>query len=36
MGLSLATIANTIRSYNIDQPLGNFTIGEKKYDYRIE
>jgi multidrug efflux pump len=35
LGLSIASIANTVRSYNIDQPIGNFSLGDKKYDYRI-
>jgi len=34
--LTLASIANTIQSYNRDQPLGNFIIGDKNYDFRIE
>ncbi len=25
-----------IQSYNRDQPIGNFAVGEKKYDFRIE
>lgn len=36
LGLSIGTIASMIRSYNIDQPIGNFSIGDKNYDYRIE
>ena len=36
LGLSLSNIASTIQSYNRDQPIGNFAIGEKKYDFRIE
>ncbi len=36
MGLSLATIANTIKSLNLDQPIGNFSLWYKNYDYRIE
>ena len=36
LGLTLSSIANTIRSFNIDQPIGNFALGDKKYDYRIE
>ena len=35
LGLTLGDIANTIRSSNIDQPIGNFAIGEQKYDFRI-
>lgn len=34
--LTLATVANTVRSFNIDQPIGNFAVWDKKYDYRIE
>jgi multidrug efflux pump subunit AcrB len=36
LGLSLFTIANSIRSINLDQPIGNFSLGEKNYDFRIE
>ncbi|PID83792.1 hypothetical protein CSB09_04370 [Candidatus Gracilibacteria bacterium] len=36
LGLSLASVANTIRSVNIDIPVGNFEVNNKKYDYRIE
>lgn len=34
--LSLATISNTLQSYNRDQPIGNYAVGDKKYDFRIE
>lgn len=34
--LTLSSISNTIRSSNLDQPIGNFSLGDKKYDYRIE
>jgi multidrug efflux pump subunit AcrB len=36
LGLTLAGIAQTIRSANLDQPIGNYALGDKKYDYRIE
>lgn len=36
LGLTLAGIANIIRNENLDQPIGNFALGDKKYDYRIE
>lgn len=36
LGLTLAGIASTIRSANLDQPIGNYALGDKKYDYRIE
>lgn len=36
LGLTLGGIAQAIQSYNRDQPIGNFSIGEKKYDFRIE
>ena len=36
LGLTLSSIANIVQSYNRDQPIGNFAIGEKKYDFRIE
>ena len=34
--LTLSSIANIIRSSNLDQPIWNFSLGDKKYDYRIE
>jgi multidrug efflux pump subunit AcrB len=36
LGLSLGSIASTIQGYNRDQPLGNYIVGGKKYDFRIE
>ena len=36
LGLNIGTIANLIQSYNRDQPIGNYAVGEKKYDFRIE
>lgn len=36
LGLTLSSVAGIIQSYNRDQPIGNFAIGEKKYDFRIE
>lgn len=36
LGLTLSSIAGVIQGYNRDQPIGNFSIGEKKYDFRIE
>ena len=36
IGLTLANIAGIVQSYNRDQPVGNFAVGEKKYDFRIE
>jgi multidrug efflux pump subunit AcrB len=36
LGLTLASIAWVIQGYNRDQPIGNFSIGDKKYDFRIE
>ncbi len=36
LGLTLPSIASTIRSANLDQPIGNYALGDKKYDYRIE
>jgi multidrug efflux pump subunit AcrB len=36
LGLSLGQIANTIRSFNANTPLGNFTIGDLNYDFRFE
>lgn len=36
LGLTLSSIAGTIRGFNLDQPIGNFVLGDKKYDYRIE
>lgn len=34
--LTLSSVASIVQSYNRDQPVGNFEIGEKKYDFRIE
>lgn len=34
--LTLPWIAWIIQGYNKDQPIGNFAIGDKKYDFRIE
>ncbi len=34
--LSLAMIANEIQSTNINRPIGNFEINNKRYDYRIQ
>ncbi len=36
LGFTLSSIAGTIRGFNLDQPIGNFVLGDKKYDYRIE
>jgi hydrophobic/amphiphilic exporter-1 (mainly G- bacteria), HAE1 family len=36
LSLTLAQISQIISGYNRDQPIGNFAIGEKKYDFRIE
>jgi multidrug efflux pump subunit AcrB len=36
LGLTLSSIAGTIRWANLDQPIGNYTLGDRKYDYRIE
>lgn len=29
-------MTSTIRSYNRNQPIGNFEIGDKTYDFRIQ
>ena len=36
LGITLAQISGVIQSYNRDQPIGNYAIGQKKYDFRIE
>lgn len=36
LGLTLSSIASTISAYNRDQPIGNFALGDKKYDFRLE
>ena len=36
LDLSLAQISNTLRSYNKNTPLGNFTIGDLNYDFRVD
>ena len=35
LGIDLSTIANAIKSLNLDLPIGNFSLGDKQYDYRI-
>lgn len=34
-GLTLADISSQISAFNVDMPIGNFDIEDKKYDYRI-
>ncbi len=34
--LSIESISSTIRSWNKDLPIWNFTVWDKKYDFRIE
>lgn len=34
--LSLSTIASDIQAWNKDVPVGNFWVGERNYDFRIE
>ena len=36
LDLSIASISNTLRSFNKNTPLGNFTIGDLNYDFRFE
>lgn len=36
IGISLAQIAQSLRSFNANQPLGNYELGEFAYDYRIQ
>ncbi len=36
MGITLNQVMNTIRSFNQNIPLGNFTVGELAYDFRIQ
>lgn len=36
LGLTLSSISQALQSYNRDQPLGNYSVGDKKYDFRIE
>jgi multidrug efflux pump subunit AcrB len=35
LGITIADVANTIRSYHQDAPIGNYGIGTKNYDFRI-
>ncbi|MDD3302890.1 MAG: efflux RND transporter permease subunit [Candidatus Gracilibacteria bacterium] len=35
-GLTIDSIASTIKAWNKDIPVGNFYVGNKKYDFRIE
>lgn len=36
LGLVADDVANAIRSVHRDSPIGNFEVGNKKYDFRIE
>jgi len=36
MGITLNQVMSTIRSFNQNIPLGNFTVGELAYDFRIQ
>lgn len=36
LGLTPSQIASIIRDNNKNQPIGNYTIGEKKYDFRFD
>ncbi|MDQ1344443.1 MAG: multidrug efflux pump [Patescibacteria group bacterium] len=36
LGLSVDDVATAIRSVHRDAPIGNFEVGNKKYDFRIE
>lgn len=36
LGITIADVANTIRSYHQDAPIGNYGIGNKNYDFRIQ
>ena len=36
LDLSIAQISNTLRSYNKNTPLWNFTIGDLNYDFRFD
>lgn len=35
-GLTLSQISQTISAYNQNRPIGNFSIGDKNYDFRID
>lgn len=36
LGITIADVSNTIRSYHQDAPIGNYGIGERNYDFRIQ
>lgn len=36
LGLSIAWIANTLRSFNSNTPLWNYTLGDLQYDFRFD
>jgi len=36
MGLTTRSISDTIKAYNQNIPLGNFEIGDRQYDFRID
>lgn len=35
MGLTLDQISTAIKAYNQDMPIGNYSVGERNYDFRI-
>lgn len=36
LGLTLGQLSQTISAFNRNQPIGNFTIGDLQYDFRID
>ena len=36
LGITISDVANTIRAYHQDAPIGNYGVGEKNYDFRLE
>ncbi len=36
LGITISDVANTIRSYHRDAPIGNYGVGEKNYDFRLQ
>jgi multidrug efflux pump subunit AcrB len=36
LGITIEEVAQTIRSYHQDSPIGNYGIGNKNYDFRIQ
>jgi multidrug efflux pump subunit AcrB len=36
LGITITEVANAVRSFNQDIPIGNFGVGDKNYDFRVK